>query len=323
MYADTAKLRIQVEYNRTEANGSDKFDYNVRNIDFGIENRPKNDVELDKEILGIKITLSNGTTIIDTENGINKNVNWVSNSDTLQGKIHIYMDEEIMQGANVQIKYRITVKNVGEVDSTGATDSSVGETYYTGNTSTSDRTVTTTINKLIDYVDNSLVFKAELNPDWKLIENTDLKSVTQMKQDGYMDARLNVVYKDASNNEKPVSQIIVSEALANTPLEPGQSAGVELILTKTISSSDEDDDLSYNNVAETLEFTNLVGRKDDIPGNKEPYEFEPGENDSDYTEEVIITAPTGGNKSLTYIVVAIAVLAVAGVVIFVIKRLKR
>ena len=76
-----------------------------------------------------------------------------------------------------------------------------------------------------------------LNPDWKLIENTDLKSVTQMKQDGYMDARLNVVYKDASNNEKPVSQIIVSEALANTPLEPGQSAGVELILTKTISSS--------------------------------------------------------------------------------------
>ena len=323
MYADTAKLRIQVEYNKTEANGSDKFDYNVRNIDFGIENRPANDVDLEKEILGIKIILSNGTTIIDTENGINKNVNWVSNTDKLQGKIHIYMDEEIMQGANIQIKYRITVKNVGEIDSTGATDNSVGETYYTGNVSTSDRVVTTTVDKIIDYVDNSLVFKAELNPDWKLIENTDLKSVTQMKQDGYLDARLNVVYKDASNNEKPISQIIVSEALANTPLEPGQSAGVELILTKTISSSDEDDDLSYNNVAETLEFTNLVGRKDDIPGNKEPYEFEPGENDSDYTEEVIITAPTGGNKSLTYIVVAIAVLAVAGVVIFVIRKFRK
>ena len=322
MYADTAKLRIEVEYNKTEANGSDKFDYNVRNIDFGIENRPKNDVELDKEILGIKITLSNGTTIIDTENGINKNVNWVANSDTLQGKIHIYMDEEIMQGANVQIKYRITVKNVGEVDSTGATDSSVGETYYTGKTSTSDRIVTTSVDKIIDYVDNSLVFKAELNPDWKLIENTDLKSVTQMKQNGYLDSRLNVVYKDASNNEKTVSQIIVSEALADNPLEPGQSAGVELILTKTISSSDEDDDLSYNNVAETIQFTNLVGRKDDIPGNKEPYEFEPGENDSDYTEEVIITAPTGGNKSLTYVIVAVIVLAAAGVTIFVIKKLK-
>ena len=322
MYADTAKLRIEVEYNKTEANGSDKFDYNVRNIDFGIENRPKNDVKLDKEILGIKITLSNGTTIIDTENGINKNVNWVSNSDTLQGKIHIYMDEEIMQGANVQIKYRITVKNVGEVDSTGATDSSVGETYYTGKTSTSDRIVTTSVDKIIDYVDNSLVFKAELNPDWKLIENTDLKSVTQMKQNGYLDSRLNVVYKDASNNEKTVSQIIVSEALADNPLEPGQSAGVELILTKTISSSDEDDDLSYNNVAETIQFTNLVGRKDDIPGNKEPYEFEPGENDSDYTEEVIITAPTGGNKSLTYVIVAVIVLAAAGVTIFVIKKLK-
>ena len=323
MYADTAKLKIQIEYNKTEGNGSDKYDYNVRNIDFGIENRPANDVELDKEIVGIKITLSNGTVIIDTENGINKNVNWVENSDRLQGKIHIYMDEELMQGANVQVKYKITVKNIGEVDSTGATDSSVGETYYTGKTSTSDRTVTTSVNKIIDYVDNSLVFKADLNPEWKLIENTELKSISEMKKNGYLDNNLSVVYKDASNKDKAITQIIVTEALSDNPLEPGETASVDLILSKTISSSDEDDDLSYNNVAETIEFSNLVGRKDDVPGNKEPYEFEPDENDSDYTEEIIITAPTGGNKSMTYIIIAIVVLAVAGVTIFVIKKLKR
>ena len=323
MYADTAKMKIQVEYNKTEANGSDNFDYNIRNIDFGIENRPANDVELDKEIVGIKITLSNGTSIIDTENGINKNVNWVSNSDKLQGKIHIYMDEELMQGANIQVKYKITVKNIGEVDTTGQTDNSVGETYYTGKTSTSDRVVTTSVDKIIDYVDNSLVFKADLNPDWKLIENTELKSISEMKKNGYLDNDLSVVYKDASNKDKAITQIIVSEALADDPLEPGESASVELILTKTISSSDEDDDLSYNNVAETIEFTNLVGRKDDIPGNKEPYEFEPDENDSDYTEEIIITPPTGGNKSVTYVIIAIIALVATGVVIFVIKKFKK
>ena len=120
MYADTAKLKIQVEYDRTEANGSDEFDYNVRNIDFGIENRPVNDVELDKDIMGIKVTLADGNTIIDTENGINKNVNWVANNDTTQGKIHVYLDEELMQGANIEIRYRITVKNNGEIDVTGA-----------------------------------------------------------------------------------------------------------------------------------------------------------------------------------------------------------
>ena len=50
---------------------------------------------------------------------------------------------------------------------------------------------------------------------------------------------------------------------------------------------------------------------------KESYEA------SDYTEEVIITAPTGGNKSLTYVIVAVVVLAAAGVVIFVIRRFKK
>ena len=324
MYADTAKLKIQVEYDRTEANGSDEFDYNVRNIDFGIENRPVNDVELDKDIMGIKVTLADGNTIIDTENGINKNVNWVANNDTTQGKIHVYLDEELMQGANIEIRYRITVKNNGEIDVTGANDNSVGETYYTGKASDSDRIVTTSIDKIIDYVDNSLVFKEDLNPGWKLIENTDLKSVDEMKQNGYLDNNLSVAYKNIKNEEKPVSQIIVNDTLADDPLTPGQSASVELVLTKTISSADESDDLSYNNVAETIQFTNLVGRKDDIPGNKAPYEAVPGENDSDYTEEVIITPPTGENRSTVYIISAIVILVViAGVAVFVIRRNKK
>ena len=321
MYADTAKLKIQVEYDRTEANGSDRFDYNVRNIDFGIENRPQNDVELDKEITGIKVTLADGNTIIDTENGINKNVNWVANNDTTQGKIHIYLDEELMQGANIEIRYKITVKNNGEIDVTGSNDISIGQTYYTGKANDSDRVVTTSIDKIMDYVDNSLVFKEDLNPGWKLIENTDLKSVDQMKQDGYLDSNLNVVYKNIKNEEKPVSQIIVNETLADDPLTPGQSASVELVLTKTISSADEADDLSYNNIAETIQYTNLVGRKDDIPGNKAPYETVPGENDSDYTEEVIITPPTGENRSTVYIISAMVILVViAGVAVFVIRK---
>ncbi len=320
MYADTAKIKVQVEYNQAEANGSDQTDYRIRDIDFGIENRPKNDMELDKQILGIKVTLANGNTIIDTQNGINKNVNWVPNTKTTQGKIHIYMDEEIMQGANVQINYRITVKNVGEVDTTGANDNSVGETYYTGKSNGNDRVVTTTVDKVIDYVDNSLVFKADLNPDWKLIENTDLKSIDQMKQDGYLNSNLNVMYQNAKNEPQTVSQIIMTESLAKTPLQPGQSASVDLVLTKTISTSDEQTSLTYNNVAETLQFTNLVGRKDDIPGNKKPYEFTPSENDSDYTEEVIITPPTGGNKSMTYVAITIGILAIAGVGIIVIRK---
>lgn len=321
MYADTAKIKVQVEYDRTEANGYETFDYTIPNIDFGLENRPNNDVTLNKEIAGIKVTLANGNPVVDTQKGLNKNVNWVKNNNTTQGKIHIYMDEELMQGANVEIQYKITVTNTGEIDTTGANENSVGETYYTGKESSSDRIVTTSIDKIMDYVDNSLVFKEETNPGWKLVENTDLKNVEEMKKNGYLDSSMTVAYKNAKGEEKPVSQVIINDTLASKPLTPGESASVDLTLTKTISSADDQEDLSYNNVAETIQFTNLVGRKDNIPGNKRPYETTPGgENDSDYTEEVIITPPTGSNQSNWILVGTIAALAVVGGAIVIIRK---
>ena len=323
MYADTAKLKIEVEYDKIEASGLDNFNYNVRNIDFGIEERPKSNMELSKDIVGIKLTLANGETIIDTENGIKKNVNWVKNTDARQGKIHIYMDEEIMQGANIEIKYRITATNHSEVDTTGANDNSVGRTYYTGQYSASDRIVTTAVDRILDYVDSSLVFKQENNQAWQLIENTDLKSVEDMKRNGYLDSSLKLVKittVGSTLKETPISQIIETEALKGQALTPGSSKSVDLVLTKTISSADEADDLSYDNMAEIIQFTNLVGRKDNIPGNQEPSE-QPHEKDSDYTETVIITPPTGENKATYYLLIGAVVLVVlAGGIYFIRKK---
>ena len=314
MYADTAKMKVEVEYNTTNTSGTDSINsYNIRDIDFGIEKRPEAKITLNKEIEGIKVTLADGSTLVDTEAGIKKNVQVTNNKGNIQGKIHIYMDEEVMQGATIQIKYKIIVTNNSEVDYTGATSSSVGTTYYTGKVSSSDQIVTTSIDAVADYVDNSLVYRADDNNGrgWQSMEQTRFGSIEQMENNGYLD-------KDVKLTEKNIHQILINESASSSKLKPGESKTLELVLSKTISSSDEDDDLSYDNIAEILQYTNTVGRRSDIPGDQDPTKA-PIEADADWTETVVITPPTGENRAHYFVLTGVILVIIAGGV-FVIKK---
>ena len=310
MYADTAKIKVEVEYDTQEMTGKESEEYidkyKIRNIDFGIEERPTAKIELEKEIEAIKITLADGTVLVDTDAGIKKNVQPSSEI------ISIYMDEEVMQGANIQIKYKITVTNKSQIDYTGITSESVGTTYYSGKESLTDRLVTTSIDIVADYVDNSLVYRIDDNQDngWQSME-TRFESIAKMETDGYLDP-------NAKLAEEGINQILINEKLTGIQLAPYESKTLSLVLTKTISSSDETDDLSYTNIAEILQYTNLVGRRADPPGN-----YDPAEADTDITETIVILPPFGANKAITtYIAIAIAVLAlIAGGVIVIKKKL--
>lgn len=415
MFADTAKINVNVEYNTTESNGLEDLSYNIMNIDLGLEKRPETKLELTKEITDITITLASGETIISTAAGMTQNVNWVSNQrnaeegndykrDNLkytyrQGKIHIYMDEEVMQGTNIQITYKITVTNKSEIDYTGQ-NGELGYVYYTGEVSSSDRIVTTKVDKIIDYVDNSLTFRKVDNSDWSLVETmsdftlradgevvetqkmdwgefmdyvidtygqsyasknyrevqaafqvyeqtgkitglggeaeevdedttgnylSNYNVLKNMKENGYLNKDLSIVKtKSAQTQETPISQVIVTKALENTELKPGQSTSVQLVLSKTLSPQDEDDTLDYSNIAEILQYSNTVGRRDmdAIPGNQEPNadpDKDEFEYDTDFTERIIITPPTGENKSFYYVISAIVlVILTTGIVL--IKR---
>ena len=314
MYADTAKLRVEVEFNTTNIDSRETINsYNIRDIDFGIEERPEAKITLTKEIEGIKVTLADGSTLVDTEAGIKKNVQVTQNNGKIQGRIHIYMDEEVMQGATIQIKYKITVKNDSQIDYTGATSSSVGTTYYTGKVSSSDQIVTTSIDAVADYVDNSLVYRADDNNGrgWQSMDQTRFGSIEQMENNGYLD-------KDVKLTEKNIHQILINESASSSKLKPGESKTLELLLSKTISSSDEDDDLSYDNIAEILQYTNTVGRRSDIPGDQDPTKA-PIEADADWTETVVITPPTGENRAHYFVLTGVILVIIAGGV-FVIKK---
>lgn len=318
MYADTAKMRVEVEYNTTKTDAGNNISYNIRDIDFGLVERPKANIDLTKEIVGIKITLADGSTLIDTEAGLKRNVNWVDNrvvnGEQLKGAIHIYMDEEVMQGANIQIKYKITVTNNSEVDYTGSSASSVGTAYYTGKISSADRKVTTSVDLISDYVDNSLVYREDDNTGraWLSMEKTSLESIEKMEENGYLDPEVELESKD-------IHQIIINESLKNEALVPGDTRTVELTLSKTLSTSEDAEDPSFDNIAEILQYTNTVGRRSDIPGNQDPTEA-PIEGDADWTETVTITPPTGENRSHYYVITGVVLTIIAAGVIVIKKK---
>lgn len=190
MFADTAKMNVKIEYDTDNSNGLEEQEYNIENIDFGLEERPETKLEINKEITDITISYASGEKIVNTAAGMTQNVNWLRKSKEEEtgysykretyknyyrqtGRIHIYMDEEIMQGANITITYKITVTNNSEIDYTGFTatlDGELGSAYVKGKVSDKDNIVTTSADLVIDYVDNSLTFRKTDNPDWSLIE---------------------------------------------------------------------------------------------------------------------------------------------------------
>ena len=127
--------------------------YQYKDIDCGIESRSSTSIALDKQIKNIKLTLSDGTKVVDTNfdieyekdlqddgtyrfqakvkkdaNGIGANqlqaVNKVEKKyedvpTGYQNFRYLNVDEVIMQGATISIEYQIAALNIGEVDRIG------------------------------------------------------------------------------------------------------------------------------------------------------------------------------------------------------------
>ena len=225
MVAETAKINLEIEFidylNKNEllpgvelkeiegitninneAIKIDKYLYNIKDIDFGVEERSGTTLKLDKQITRISLTTSDSEKILEAfyENGkliegkgieTNK-VQSINNNGTAQGFRYINIDEKLMQGATIEIEYNIKITNEGEVDRVGelvnyetkeeieelldrlelsnkyTTSNNIeygrylGTIYYTGE-GNDDAIVVSKIEQVIDYVDNNAVFKQEQN----------------------------------------------------------------------------------------------------------------------------------------------------------------
>ena len=177
MYAETAKINMEVEnlnkYRKQAETGDRKYfskqvggvlvsavegitsrndmeaqktayQYQILNIDCGLELRSSTILTLDKQIEKLSVITSDGNTlleavythnytvendgtvkvevVLDKERSTNvENLQALDTDDnhTAQGFRYINIDEDLMQGTTIKIDYKLTVLDTGEVDRTG------------------------------------------------------------------------------------------------------------------------------------------------------------------------------------------------------------
>ena len=350
MTAETGVIDMEIEKdsNATDNQGvNNKQQYKIQNVNLGLEERPKAQLEINKEVTNVKLTLADGSTLFDakqtasnvlwkdhknydtgyknnmldeTKFGSIANIRAKNTKDSRLGLIQLSMDEELMHGAKIQITYQITVTNVGEVDYKD------NQFYYTGKVADKNTIVKTTANQIIDYVANNLQF------DSSLAENTDWEVITQDKLTT-QDKTQDLVNKNLKSKVEQYNTIITTKenaTIAKTELVPDlydnkkSSASTNLVLTQLITAENKTDDLTYKNIVEIVKTSNTVGRRNQysVVGNQDPT-MEPQEIDSDRAEIVKILPPFG-NAGLYIIITITTIIAIgllAGGIVFIRRKI--
>ena len=295
----------------------DELKYEIKNIDFGIVERPRQEVELIKRVSKLKVTLPNGQVLVDVELDDNGNITKGSPYVTAQGPLEgmnppngivkVEMDKELIQGSTLEVEYKITAKNNSELDY-------ISEEYYKfGTDKDPNKLVTITPTAIIDYLDKNWEFEASKNEE----DGWEIKTQEEMEQS-------QLLVTEVYNNETVKGSIILyTEKLAGQKLKPTESAYVNLYVSKVLSVADE---IDLNNYTEIIKIDKSGGGDiiSSTPGNYLPSEND--EPDDDLAQSVTVTPPTGQNGNhiiIITIVVTSLMVVVVGIIIIKKKALNK
>ena len=309
MDSTTPTMGIGVEYDTTyTASYGDRYVYRIENVDFGIVERARQELALNKRVQSMKVTLANGSTLVDFEitedgnlEGQATNVIYLPpspNSIPTNGLIRLELDSELMQGSTLEVGYEITVTNSSELEY-------MSENYYKYGMIEGD-VVTITPSVIVDYLDVDWSFDQTNNPDWEKIQQDDSR-ITLAEE---------VINSDSIGNRT----LLYTEALAGYDLQPTQTATVMLDVSKLLSSSDN---IELDNETEINKMDKPGGANlTFIPGNYIPGTGPAVEADDDMAETVIITPNTGENLNyiIPIVVVATAFVIIGVGIIFIKKK---
>ncbi len=299
MVAQTGVIDTEVEYNRTTTNNAYEANnnYTIGDIDLGLSERPRAQLKLNKEVSNLKITLSNGKVIFNSNQQINNLIfmkheghsvthknniltsyNIGKNSMAKPELIQAYMDEELIAGSRLEATYKLAVENVGEVDYLDKLF------YYTGKTSDSSEgnISKTNARTVIDYVSNLIEYsdKYKENSAWKVQNAGQLITSSTLNKDGSITVTGNIdgdlVNRHYLDKVSTYNTLITTNELKNDLLptianKNNNYKETSLVLTKILSNSSGDEEFIYNNLAEIVEISNSQGRRMQfsIVGNQE------------------------------------------------------
>lgn len=339
------ELADDIDNKKTETSGIDKVTFSIENIDFGVIERPRQSIDVTKRAKSMKITLANGQVIADAkivekdgklqlEQQV-KGVIYTEPSDKnnpKNGQIKAEIDNELIQGATVEIKYEIKVQNNSEIDYDSKGYYCYGEK--------GEEIVKIKASGVYDYLDNTMIANDE-NTEWEtktivnynekvskptIMEeyfkyqsssidssgNTEIRVWYEEFKEQYATAikNWNITEIKEARKKKLADKTILHNANLEGEIAPGDSKQASLTASKILTNTDE---IELNNDVEITEVTRTAktGRKV-TPKYTSLY---------DRGETVTITTPTGENKNYILItIVAISFFVILGTGIVFIKK---
>lgn len=311
IYADTPNFEISMDTNEDDLENVTEYNEQLRfvfdNIDFGIIERPIQDLKIRKEISKIEIRLANGQVIISGDPR-SQNIEYVAVLP--DGSLHLEIDNEIIQGATISIEYEIIVDN-RDCD----IDYNEENYYYHGIVNDPENSFSiATVEELFDYVDKNLQYDVVNQADSSVWQQLDDSTLQNLIDSGRFSEEVVNILKEHNYN-----QILFTERFDD--MRPGEERREKLVLTRVLSNNEED--FYFPNDVE-VNVTSRERPDTSTPGNYDPVEGNPGEPDEDEIT-VTITGPTGENRNFVpYIISGIGalIILIAGVVLIKTKVIK-
>lgn len=274
------------------------------NIDFGIIQKPINNIEVSKVISYMMLKNNNQEVLVEgNPSDINSKLYNVKSG--LDGIVPAEFKPEELHGATLELEYTISVKNTSQDDY----DSDAY--YYFGVKSGNKKTVT--IYKMVDYLDSTIVYNEDKNKDtWKLTTIDELRTTEEMK-DKYISEGVYELLKD----HKEEYTIAMSKSSELSNIEVGKTKSIRLYASKVLANTEE---ITIDNATEVIEIAGDRPILNATPGNYNPKTKSVDEQDNDDVR-IAITPPTGVNMNImTYILTVTGSLLLIIVGIIIIKK---
>ena len=321
----------------TQEDGTLNYVFTIDNVDFGLIERPIVDLQVDKVITGLKVSLGNGQVLINGDPS-KDSLPYVRTG--LDDFVPIEMDTELLQNATIEEEYTIKITNNSELDYSiypiWGTDNTqkvaLRRNYYYYGTQeglSTDEAVTARIDVLGDYIG------AELTADESTMESGGWKKKAIEELTSYNGTNLFATENDGKK-EKTLRDGKYTIYTTNTFYNPNEEL-VTIGKTKSISYkvsrllAVNTDTMKYTNDIEILQYSgysqnknrteNTYNRvKDTTPGNLVPGGAKEDDEDSVRTT---ITPPTGTiiSKWLYVLTATAGLILIGATVIFIRKRI--
>lgn len=303
--AKTPKIEVK------EVKGGER----IPNVDLGLVERPITQLQITNNVENVKVTLSDGSIVFDATQTAEakgneiKNVIWKSNRIATKGItggfIQLYLDEELMYGATIQITYKMQIneKNDDYVEYEGLE-------YYAKGRTNSGIKVESKAKKLVCYIPNKMQFNKTQSGDWNAI--TDINEIIPAEEKDGENINNNLVnyrLKDTISSQSNTISKIEADNINNAYLNNNMLTISQLITKESAQGG-------YECKVEIVELENAVGRRMEtsIVGNFNPAN-DPVENDEAKAEDVAVMPPFGIGQVFYYILtIVIAGMLVVGII---------